>query len=322
MQNERVHKYVPIAILGILAVISFMIIRPYILALLSAFILAYLVRPLNERLEKKLSTNLSAITTITITLLLIFVPIGWTITEIATQGYSFVESGTLEKLINSIQDWKVFEKYNLSSEINQLAGKAIESVTSITLTLIEIIIGLFIMVFAMYYLLIDWNKISDRIKKALPFSNKENLAKEIANTTKKIVHGTLFIAIIEFVIAAVGFGLAGVNFFIVLATLTAILAFVPGGPGIIWIPLAILNIINQNYFSMVIVIITGLIISLGVDTILRARIAGKDAKIHPLIALVGILGGTPVFGILGIIIGPLFLSYTIQIIEEILREYQ
>ncbi len=321
MQKEHITKYLPIIILGILAVISFMIIKPYILALLSAFILAYLVRPLNKKLEKKLPSHLSAIATIIITLLMIFVPIGWTLTEIATQGYSFIENGTLEKVISSVQKWEVFEKYNLESEISQLAGRAIEAVTDITFSFIEIIIGLSIMVFAMYYLLIDWDKIINRIKKVLPFSNKEKLSKEIANTTKKIVHGTLFIAIIEFVISAIGFGFAGVPFFIVLATLTAILAFVPGGPGIVWIPLSIINIVNQNYFSAVIIIITGLTLSIGVDTILRAKVAGKDAKIHPLIALVGILGGTPVFGVLGIIIGPLFLSYTIQIIEEVLSEY-
>ena len=71
MQKEHVNKYIPIIILGVLAVISFMIIRPYILALLSAFILAYLVRPLNKKLEKKMSKSLSAILTIIITLLII-----------------------------------------------------------------------------------------------------------------------------------------------------------------------------------------------------------------------------------------------------------
>ncbi len=268
-----------------------------------------------------MSKSLSAILTIIITLLIIFIPIGWTFTEIATQGYGLVQSGVIGKAIASMQEWRIFENYDLESEISQLAGKSIQTLTSITFSVIVLIIGLCIMVFAMYYLLIDWDKISNRIQKSLPFSNKEKLSKDIANTTKKIVHGTLFIAIIEFIITAVGFWLAGINFFIVLAALTAILAFIPGGPGAVWIPVFILQIINQNYVSAVIVLITGLIISIYVDTILRAKVAGKDARIHPLIALVGILGGTSVFGILGIIIGPLFLSYTIQIIEEVLAEY-
>ncbi len=321
MQKEQVHKYIPILILGILAVISFLIIKPYILALLSAFILSYLVRPLNKRLEKRFSKSTSAMLTILITMLVIFVPIGWTLTEVATQGYALVQSGTIGKVISIMQQWKIFENYNLSQEIIQITSKSIQTISSVTFSLIGIIISLCIMIFAMYYLLIDWEKISERIKKAMPFSNKERLAKDIANTTKKIVHGTLFIAIIEFVITALGFWLAGINFFIVLATLTAILAFVPGGPGIVWIPLFIIKIISQDYVSAVIILITGLIISIYVDTIFRAKVAGKDARIHPLIALVGILGGTPVFGVLGIIIGPLFLSYTIEIIEEILAEY-
>ncbi|MGV8142420.1 MAG: AI-2E family transporter [Candidatus Pacearchaeota archaeon] len=321
MQKEHVNKYIPIIILGILAVISFLIVRPYILALLSAFILAYLVRPLNEKLERKFPKSISALLTIIITMLLIFIPIGWTLTEVATQGYSLVQSGTISKIIAGMQEWRVFQNYNLESEISQIASKMIQSISNITLSLIGIIISLAIMVFAMYYLLVDWEKISARIKKSLPFANKDKLARDIASTTKKIVHGTLFIALIEFVVTAIGFWIAGVPFFIVLATLTALLAFVPGGPGLVWIPVMIIEIINQNYFSAIVVLITGLIISIYVDTIFRAKVAGKDAKIHPLIALVGILGGTPVFGVLGIIIGPLFLAYTLEIVEEILLEY-
>ena len=311
MQKEHINKYIPIIIIGILTFISFLIIKPYILPLLSAFILAYLVRPLSQRLEKKFSKKLSVFITITITLLIILVPIGLTLTEIATQSYTMIQSGAVSKIISSIKELKILNAYNLESEFSQIAGKLINSISSITLSLIGIIIGMCITIFAMYYLLIDWERISNRIKKSLPFTNKEKLSKDIAETTKKIVHGTLFIAIVEFIITAIGFWIAGVNFFIVLATLTAILAFVPGGPGIVWIPLFIIKIISQDYASAIIILITGLIISIYIDTILRARVAGRNARIHPLIAIVGILGGAPVFGIMGIIIGPLFLSYTI-----------
>ena len=177
------------------------------------------------------------------------------------------------------------------------------------------------MIFAMYYMLTEWSSVGPKIKKYIPFTNKDQLVRDIADATKKVIHGTLFIAIIEFVISSIGFWLAGSNFFLLLATMTALLAFIPGGPGIVWIPAMIIELIQKDYLSAGIILAFGLFISIYIDTILRTKIAGKNARIHPLVALIGILGGTSVFGIPGIIIGPLFLSYTLKILEEIIDEY-
>lgn len=321
MQKEHINKYIPIIILAALGFISFLIIKPYVLALLSAFVITYLVKPLHNNLEKRTSKKLAAILTIVVFFAIIGTPIIWTFKEVIFQGYSLIESGSASKFESLITKIEFFKDYPIQEEINKLLGRTINSLSGITLSVISALVSLFIMIFGMYYMLIEWDSISSRIKKALPFSNKEKLSRDIAETTSKIVHGTLFIAIIELVISALGFWIAGVNFFMLFAMLTALLAFIPGGPGLVWIPLTIIKLVEKQYFNAAIILVTGLIISIYIDTIFRAKVAGKDARIHPLVAMVGILGGTSVFGILGIIIGPLFLAYTIRIFEEILIEY-
>ncbi len=296
-------------------------VKSYILALLSAFIIAYLIKPLHTNLEKKISKKNAAIITIIIFLGIIATPIIWTFKEIISQGASLIENGALENIVNSIQKIGFLKNYQIKEGIDSLVGLGIGSLSKITSFVIGEIIYLFILILGIYYMLIGWDSIISRIKGIIPFSNKEKLVKEVEGATSKIVRELMLIAAIEFVISSFGFWLAGIEFFILLATLTALLTFIPGGPSIIWIPLAIYKLISGQYISFAIILVTGIIISVYVDTIFRAKIVSKNIKIHPLVSLIGILGGTSIFGVLGIIIGPLFLSYTIKIFEEVLAEY-
>ncbi|MEK6846719.1 MAG: AI-2E family transporter [Nanoarchaeota archaeon] len=321
MEKDQVKKYITLAALAILIVLSFMIIKSYIVWLISAFILAYLFHPLNKWFERKMSKPLAATITIIITLLIILIPISAVVAEITSQAYNSIQNGVASQTLENIAA-KIIEKYNL--DIKAITKKALEigvqALTSITLSALAALLGMFIMIFAMYYMLTEWEIINTKIKKFIPFQNKEHLINEISHSTKKVLHGTVLIAVIEFVVAALGFWLAGSKFFLVLATMTALLAFIPGGPGLVWVPTLIIELLQKNYLSAGIILAFGLVISVYIDTIFRAKVAGKNARIHPLIALLGILGGTPIFGIPGIVIGPLFLSYTIEIVEEFLSE--
>ena len=194
----------------------------------------------------------------------------------------------------------------------------ISILTNITLHIPSFIITTVITSFGMYYLLIDWKPFTKKLIKYLPSTDKEALAKDISKITKNLIYGTLLVSLVEFIIALAGFWISGVQYFLLLPTIIAIFAFIPGlGPTIVWVPLFIIELIQQNYFTAIGVLITGLILSIGVDIIFRAKISGRGAKTHPLIILVGILGGISLFGIFGFIIGPLILSYAIEILEEI-----
>jgi predicted PurR-regulated permease PerM len=172
----------------------------------------------------------------------------------------------------------------------------------------------------MFFLLLEWSTITSRLEKYIPVNNKRKLSEELAKTTSALIYGMVLIAILEFCVAVLGFWLAGTQYFWLLSILIALSAFIPGiGPGAIWIPVAIIYLFEQSYLSATIIIITGFVISIGIDLFLRARITSKGANIHPLLVLMGILGGINIFGIFGFVIGPLIVGYTIKIIEEVLE---
>jgi len=323
MRKEEIHRYLPIIILLALVTISLFIIKSYIVALIGAFILAYILYPIHKKLEKKIPSSLSALITLIGAIAVIFLPIILVIKEIISQISQAIQSGAISGLVTKIESIEIIKKYglNLTDLTNKFAEIGVKTLSEVTISVAASIVTLFVMGFTIYYLLLSWPTMRTQIKKYIPFNNKDKLVSDIASTTKKIVHGTLLIAIIESVIAAVGFKLAGIDFYLVLATMVGLFAFIPGGPAIVWAPALIIKALQGNYFQAGIILAFGLFISLYLDVILRTRIAGKDSRVHPVIVLLGILGGTPIMGIAGIVVGPLLLSYTLEILEEVLSEH-
>lgn len=322
MEKGFVHKYLALGAIISLMIISFLIVKSYIIALIGAFILAYLFRPWSKWIELRTSKSFAAIITIALAVLIILIPIVSVVTGLISQTYDAVQSGTVDRLIEKISKLEIIGKqsFNIKTITENFLEFGTNSLIGITFSITEFIISLSVLIFAMYYLLTEWDSICAKIKKYIPLEKKERLINNISESTKHIIRGTLMIALIEFLIATIGFWLAGNSFFLILAALIAIFTFIPGGPAIVWVPVMIFEIINKNYLDAGIILAFGLILSIYVETIFRAKVFGRNAKIHPLIAILGVLGGTTIFGISGLVIGPLFLSYTLKILEEIIGE--
>ena len=121
------------------------------------------------------------------------------------------------------------------------------------------------------------------------------------------------------IVAIAGFYFGGVEYYFIFSGLMFLLAFVPAlGPALIWVPLGAYYALSGDWATFTGVLITGLVSSIYIDTILRAEILGKKSKINSFIMLIGIMGGIPVFGIFGFIVGPLILAYALRITKEII----
>lgn len=313
-------KYLYWAIAFILVIISYFIIRPFIIALISAFILAYLIRPVYKRFNTTLNKNISAALCILLVILILLVPAGLVLGEVVRQLNTYARSGYLAGLLAQLDALPILETLKINGLVSQASTLVFDVVTTNVYSIPSIIVSVFITLFGMYYILIDWEKSTTNLKKFLPFKNKKEIADEIAKITNILVYGTLFIAILEFFVAAVGFYLLGIKFYILLASLVFFFAFIPAmGPTLVWIPTAIYFFITKDYLRFAGTIVIGAILSGVIDSSFRAKLLGGRAKINPLIMLVGIFGGVITFGIFGFIIGPLILSYTIKILKEVLN---
>jgi len=87
------------------------------------------------------------------------------------------------------------------------------------------------------------------------------------------------------------------------------------GPPVVFVPAAILQIANGNNFAGWAMLIFGFVVVINIDNVLRFIIAKKVGNIHPIITVIGVIIGIPLFGILGLVFGPLLLSYFILLVK-------
>ena len=130
-----------------------------------------------------------------------------------------------------------------------------------------------------------------------------------------MIYGFVVVGFIQGVVGGLSFFIFGVPnpLFWTLAMIIA--SILPIGPWLVWIPAAALQFAMGEVAAAVGLAIFGLVVTNNIDLILRPILVGKKAEMHPLIILVGGLGGIITFGAIGLIIGPLILAFTISFIK-------
>lgn len=321
LKKEEFRKYFFISAVIILAAISFFIVRPYAIPLISAFVLAYLCKPVYNLLSKKIPKSLSASICLALVVLLVILPFSLAIGGLVPQVQMLIQGETFENILETIAESQVAQVFDLDFEKFKETGTS--TLIWIFKSAVEFLPGLLlafiVTLFAMYYILVKGDALSLNLKKYIPFRNKEQAVEELSKSTNAIIYGTVFVAFLQFIVAIIGFYLSGVKLFFLLPALIFFLAFIPGiGSTFVWIPTLIYYLVVQNYPTAIGVLITGIILSTFIDTIFRNKYLGEKSRINPAIMLIGVLGGIPLFGVFGFIIGPLILVYTLKIIEEAL----
>jgi predicted PurR-regulated permease PerM len=293
---------------------------PFIGAIISAYILAFLVRPLFLKLKPRFGDSSAAILCIIIAIILVVVPVSLISYELLNQLGGVSKGQGIANAIDAFASTPFLKTMNVDTvalkawivmSLDDLVNSTIQSIPIYFLSLIITLNG-------MYYLLCRWDTLASHIKKYLPFNNNnEKIMCEIGIAAASLIQGNIIISVLEGAIAFVGFSLIGVHAPLILSVLIFILAFLPGiGVELVWIPLALYYLSINDFTTMAGVVLTGLILNIGVEMFFSARFIGNRSHIHPFIMLIGVFGGISVFGIFGFIIGPLLLAISIKLIEE------
>jgi predicted PurR-regulated permease PerM len=323
IEKGVLQRYVFLALAILLVVASYFILKPYLVALLSAFVLGFLIKPFYNYLAKKVGTKSSAWICILLLILIIFLPFGIIVGTLAKEAYTYVSKNSFEQSLNTILGSVGLDLDPvLLDQINdEVLNYLVYLLRPFISNAISFFIALFVMFFGLYYVLLKWDYLAGQLKKFIPFKDKAEITGELSGATREIVYGTFLIGLIEFAVALVGFYVLGIDSALLLAALVFFTAFIPAiGPGFVWVPLLIYFFVTGNYFVAIGVLIIGLVLGLGIDLLLRGVIIGKRSRINSLLMLLGIFGGVSLFGLFGFIIGPLILIYTIRFLQEIISD--
>jgi predicted PurR-regulated permease PerM len=182
----------------------------------------------------------------------------------------------------------------------------------------NIVFGLMLMYFLLYFMLVENEQFESAMLKYAPLreQNARRFAEEMKNTTFANVVGQGLICVIQGSLVSLSFFTLGYSDPFFWGVITTFICFIPIlGPPIIFVPAAILQIVNGHAFAGWAMLIFGFVVIINIDNVLRFMIAKRVGNIHPIITVIGVVIGIPLFGILGLVFGPLLLSYFILLIK-------
>jgi predicted PurR-regulated permease PerM len=174
-----------------------------------------------------------------------------------------------------------------------------------------------IMLFLLFFFVQDGDVMIARARNLIPMdeSRKDRLFRQLSNVTRAIVFGTSMTALLQGALIGVGFAIASLPSPVVFGVLAALLSMLPiGGSAFVWVPAVIWLFIDGRWGFAIFLLAWGLMLA-GIDNVLRPVLISGRAKISALAVFVGVLGGIPAFGAIGVIAGPVVLSLVLALIE-------
>ncbi|MBN1377557.1 AI-2E family transporter [Candidatus Woesearchaeota archaeon] len=329
MDKEKISKYFFVIMMLSIIVLSFFIIRPFLTYILLGIILGYAFLPIYKKLsDKKKFKSLIAVLIVLLILALLVVPtiflgnllVKQTIQVYNTAGQTFL--GTFSDRIANL--FGETSRHYFENSINQFRSWLVNAIPSLVTSMLFVFIGLFVMFFVIYYMFKDGDKLSEGFKKILPMKegHRSYFVKEMEKVTRNVIYGQLLIAIIQGLLAGIGFWLIGVPNFVFWSFLIAIVSFIPLiGPPLVWFPLGVFYLAQSSTLLGSFILIYGALVINGFDYILRPRLVSSKTKLHPLLALLGVIGGIYMFGFIGFILGPLIMSVLTVSLDVYMKEF-
>jgi predicted PurR-regulated permease PerM len=182
----------------------------------------------------------------------------------------------------------------------------------------NIILTLLVLYFLLYFMFIQIREFEAGLLKYAPFREQHALkfALALKNATYSNVLGQGIISLTQGFLLANGFWFAGIPDAIFWGVLGTFISFLPvvGAPTLS-IPAGIFLIVSGHTWKGIAILIWGLIVIGNVDNVLRMVINKRIANTHPIISIIGVFIGLPLFGILGLVFGPVLLSYFLLLVE-------
>lgn len=314
-----------VAILGVVIVLA---LAPYASGLLGAPVLYVIFAPLHERLTRALrSKAVAAIAVIVLALVGLVLPIAWVVTLLVGQAQDAAR-GVLSSPLLGRLDTLVLGPFAVGQQLKQFGSQFVSlmggSAISLLGTATRITLNLLFTFFGFYYLLMDPHAAWRGLRPYIPFSdaNVEILRDRFGAVTVSTVLGTGLCALAQGMLVAVAFAVVGIGDAVFWGAVTLVLAVLPVvGSGMVWGPAAIVLFAQDHAGTAIGMVLWGALVVGNIDNVIRPWISNRYAQVHPLITLVGAIAGVSYLGILGLLIGPLALSYFFELLTMYRREY-
>ena len=328
--KEQYWRYSLIAIIIVLGIVLFQQITPFLGGLLGALTIYILVRKqmilLTTKRKMKRSTAALLITTEAVFFFLIPISlVVWMLVDklqnLNLDPQSII--APIEEIAGIIKSKTGYDV--LGSDTTSFIVTALPRIGQAVMGGISsFVINLFVLVFALYFMLIGGIKMEAYVNAILPFNatNTEHVIHEINMIVRSNAIGIPLLAVIQGGVAMIGYFIFGAPNALLLGFLTCFATVIPMvGTGLIWFPVAVYMALTGDWPNAIGLAAYGGIIVSQLDNLIRFIPQKKMADTHPLITIFGVVIGLSLYGFMGVIFGPLLLSLFFLFVDMFKREY-
>ena len=337
-ERQRVADLLFYAAVVLLAYLTYRLFEPFFVPLCWAGVLVVCFHPMHARFERKWGpSRAAALSTMIVTLALVLPGLVVTTAFVreAAQAIanliSAVESGQLARL-ERVGAWVEINilghpPTNLPSLLREIAARTTESVTEQAAAMLRnaaiFIVSSITMVFAVFFFFRDADTIVDILRRLLPFeeSRRERIMMQARNLIFASVVAGLVVAAIQGLLGGAAFAVLGIGEPVFWGVMMGFFSLLPMvGAWVVWAPLAIWLGMTGHMVQALILTGFGVGIVGLVDNFLRPILLSGRAELNGLLIFIGLLGGVAVFGLLGLVLGPIILATVATLFEAYTRE--
>jgi predicted PurR-regulated permease PerM len=313
-----------VLVLG-LAIAFYQVMIGFLLPLFLATLLTILFQPLHERIQRACHHHdrvAAGLTTLAI-LLIVLAPIGYVLFRAAAEAFALLlqpggpqfDRATLDRLVTEIN-----QHFGLDLSASELIKTVVSNVQDVFGPLAAktpgvigswLISGL-VTVFALYYFLADGHELTDSAIQLIPLDPKyqRTLISKFVELSRAVTSASLLVAVTQGVLIGAGYYFAGVHGLFLLIMLTMLASFIPLiGSALVWGSCSVWLYFGHEPTPAVMLLAWSLVVVLFTDNLLKPLVLHGQAKLHPLLALLSVLGGVQMLGPLGIFVGPMVVAF-------------
>lgn len=337
--REQIHLARWIGILaatGIALYLCWLMLRPFITVLEWAAVLVIVFYPVHKRLAQKIKRRgLSALLSSVLVIIILVLPLTFLMIALANELAG--TAGNLSNLVAQLMRSEKGVTGTLAKWIHDHVAVdgaksqefMIDQLKTLGTTLLGQSVGIvgnmvggiaraFFVIVTMYYLFRDGDKIARALPGALPLSisQSEAILARVSEVVSASVYGVVAIAMLQGLLGGLAFWALGIPSPLLWGTVLAFVCMIPiAGSFFVWLPASIYLMLGGHWTKGLMLILWGALVISTVDNFLRPKLIKNQTKLHELFVFFSVLGGMSVFGLLGIVLGPVVLAITLGLLD-------
>ena len=324
--------------------------QPFIEVLLWAVVLVIVFMPVHRRVRARVgSPGWSAMISCLLVVVVILVPLTLVTLAIVREMTHIAQSlqpqpggegaaqagvaGLLDpnspyvgKVLGWVGQYVDLEQFNsqqfIADRLKSLGGAIAGRTLGFVGGAVGFVVEIFFVIFTMYYFFRDGERLREAVYGIMPLDDRR--AHEIIDRTQEVisasVYGVLVIALIQGTLGGIAFWALGLPSALLWGVVMVFMSMIPmAGAFVVWVPAALYLGLTGHWGKAIVLTVWGALVIGSVDNFLRPKLVGEKTRLHELLIFFSVLGGLQVFGVIGLVLGPVVVAITIALLD-VLRQ--